>query len=140
MREVRVSGAIDPSVLGVVSLGGGLGGLARYGLAVAVPSGSVPWATLVTNVLGCALLGVLMVLVAEVWAAHRLLRPFLGVGVLGGFTTFSAYAVEAVDLLSAGAAVTGLLYLAGTLASCLLATMSAVALTRLVTRLARRSG
>lgn len=128
----------SPAVLGVISVGGGLGALARYGLEVGLPPGSVPWGTLVVNVVGCALIGVLMVLVAEVWSAHRLLRPFLGVGVLGGFTTFSTYAVDAVALLPARAVATAALYLAATVLSCLLATLAAVAMTRLVTRPARR--
>ena len=135
-----MSGAIDPSVLGVVSLGGGLGGLARYGLAVAVPSGSVPWATLVTNVLGCALIGVLMVLVAEVWAAHRLLRPFLGVGVLGGFTTFSTYAVEVQQLLETGHPWVAAAYLTGTVTGALAAVQVGIVTARVIARARRRKG
>lgn len=128
----------SPAVLGVVSSGGGLGALVRYGLEVGLPPGGVPWGTFLVNVGGCALIGVLMVLVTEVWSAHRLLRPFLGVGVLGGFTTFSTHAVDAVDLLATGAAITAVLYLAATVLGCLLATLGAVALTRLATRSARR--
>jgi CrcB protein len=126
-------------VLGMIALGGGLGGLARHGLAVAVPAlpGRIPWGTLGANVIGCALIGVLMVLVTEVWSAHRLLRPFLGVGLLGGFTTFSTYAAEVRGLLQPGTALIGLLYLAGTVLCCLLATIVAVWLTRLVTGRAR---
>src|ERR687886_614869 len=71
-----------------------------------------PWAILSTNVSGCLLIGVLMVLVTEVWTTHRLLRPFLGTGVLGGYTTFSTYAVDAQHLIAAGAPRTALLYLA----------------------------
>ena len=74
-----------------------------------------------TNLSGCLLIGVLMVLMAEVWAAHRLLRPFLGTGVLGGYTTLSSYSEQTRAL--AGSGHTGLagLYLVGTLAACLLA-------------------
>jgi len=79
-----------------------------------------------------------MVLVTEVCSPHRLVRPFLGVGFLGGFTTFSTYAVEIRDLLVTGSAPLALGYLAGTLLSCLLATLTAVALTRLATRSVRR--
>jgi CrcB protein len=124
------------AVLGAVSAGGVLGALGRYGLSVAWPhrSGGFPWATFVTNVSGCLLIGVLMVLVVEVWSAHRLLRPFLGVGVLGGYTTFSTYAVDVQQLVAAGAARTGLLYLAGTLVAALAGVYAGIALTRLVVR------
>ena len=89
------------AVLGAIAAGGALGALGRYGLAVAWPHrpGRFPWATFVTNVSGCLLIGVLMVLVVEVWSAHRLLRPFLGVGVLGGYTTFSTFALDSDRLI-----------------------------------------
>jgi len=77
------------SVLGAISVGGALGALGRSGLATAWAHspGQFPWATSVTNISGCFLIGFLMVLITEVWSAHRLIRPFLGVGVLGGYTT-----------------------------------------------------
>ena len=61
-----------------------------------------PWSTLLVNVLGCLLIGVLMVLVTERFHAHPLARPLLGVGVLGGYTTFSTYAVDAVVAADSG--------------------------------------
>ncbi|WP_434448646.1 fluoride efflux transporter FluC [Lentzea sp. E54] len=70
----------------LVSLGGGLGGVARYGLSVFVPGA---WGLFVINVLGSFLIGVLMGLVPR-----PLVRAFFGVGLLGGFTTFSSYAVS----------------------------------------------
>ncbi len=126
-------------VLATIALGGSLGGMARYGLELAFPAqpGRVPWATFTANVMGCLLIGVLMVLITEVWSPHRLVRPFLGVGLLGGFTTFSTYAVEVRALLVPGSAPLALGYLTGTLLSCLVATLTAVALTRLVTRALR---
>ncbi|MFL6120531.1 fluoride efflux transporter FluC [Actinophytocola sp.] len=121
-------------VLGMIALGGGLGALARYGLArlLPTPARGFPWATFVTNVAGCLLIGVLMVLITELWAAHRLVRPFFGVGVLGGFTTFSTYAVEFHGLLRPGTVVLAFAYLAGTLVTALLATLAGVWLTRAV--------
>lgn len=97
------------AVVAAVSAGGVLGALARYGLSVAWPhrSDEFAWSTLVTNVSGCLLMGVLMVVVAEVYPHRRLLRPFLGVGVLGGYTTFSTYVV---DVGHNATAVTGLAY------------------------------
>ena len=60
-------------------------------------------------------------LVTEGFAAHPLTRPFLGTGVLGGYTTFSTAMVDTQHLWSAGAAATGLAYLFGTLAAALAA-------------------
>lgn len=123
------------SVLAVISAGGVLGAWARHGLALAWPHrvGEMPWATFVTNVTGCLCIGVLMVLITEVWSAHRLLRPFLGVGVLGGYTTFSTYAVDVQQLAAAGAAATGLLYLLGTLFAALAAVYIGITITRRAT-------
>jgi len=108
--------AVEPAVLLVISIGGGLGALARYGIGGWWPPqpGHVPWSTFVINVVGCLAIGILMVLITEVWVAHRLLRPFLGIGVLGGFTTFSTYSLEVRRLLESGAAIEALGYLAGT--------------------------
>ncbi|HEX3650883.1 MAG TPA: fluoride efflux transporter CrcB [Pseudonocardiaceae bacterium] len=123
------------AVLAVIAVGGGLGSLARYGVGRLLPTrpGEFPWGTFSINVLGCFLIGVLMVLISEVWSAHRLVRPFLGVGVLGGFTTFSTYANEARALLTPGSAVVALAYLFGTLLCALLAVLAAVWLTRAIT-------
>jgi CrcB protein len=94
-----------PALLALVSLGGVLGSLARYGLATAAPGLTT---TLAINVAGSFALGLLVARRPD----GRWSRPFLGTGVLGGFTTFSTFAVQAVDAsLPAGSA-----YVAGTLA------------------------
>jgi CrcB protein len=123
------------AVLSVISAGGIVGACARHGLALAWPHrvGEFPWATLAANVSGCLLIGVLMVLITEVWSAHRLLRPFLGVGILGGYTTFSTYALDIQQMVTAGAARTALVYLAGTLAAALAAVYAGIVVTRVVT-------
>lgn len=119
-------------VLVAVSLGGGLGALGRYGLALALPTrpGDFPWGTFLTNTLGCLLIGVLMVLVTEVYPAHRLVRPFLGVGVLGGFTTFATYALEIRGLLHPGGIGLAVGYLVGTFLAAMLAVLIGVRATR----------
>ncbi|GAA5060672.1 fluoride efflux transporter CrcB [Nocardia callitridis] len=121
------------AVLAVVALGGGLGALGRYGITQAMPTapGHFPWATFCTNLSGCFAIGILMVLVTEVWSAHRLIRPFLGTGLLGGFTTFSTYTVEIHDLLRPGAAITGLVYLFATLLGALVAVFLGVTCARI---------
>jgi len=86
----------DPAALAAIAIGGGIGSIARYGLgeAVTMKQGSLPWTTLSINIVGSLLLGMLVVAVTEIWRPHRLVRPLLGTGVLGGFTTFSTFAVE----------------------------------------------
>lgn len=119
-------------VLAVVALGGVLGATGRYGAGLLWPVGAraFPWSTLAVNVAGCAAMGVLMVLVTEVLTPHRLLRPFLGTGVLGGFTTFSTYAVDVHRLLAAGQPGRGLVYLGGTVVTALAAVWAGSTLTR----------
>jgi fluoride exporter len=92
------------AVLAVIAVGGVVGAEARYGLGVAIPHdpGHWPWATLLINVSGCLLIGVLMVVLLELTRPHPLARPLLGVGVLGGYTTFSTYATDALTLLQDG--------------------------------------
>jgi fluoride exporter len=121
-------------VVTVVALGGAIGATARYALSLAWPTapGGFPWATFWTNVSGCAVIGVFMVIITDVWAAHRLVRPFFGTGVLGGFTTFSTYAVDIQRLLDGGHTRTALGYLAATLLAALAAVWAAAAATRRV--------
>jgi len=93
----------DPRLLGLVLLGGALGTFVRYTIEHAVPAeaGAWPWATFVINVCGAFVLGLLLEALLrtgpdEGW--RRLVRMGVGTGVLGGFTTYSTFAVEA-DLL-----------------------------------------
>ncbi len=81
----------------LIAIGGGLGSIARYSLGKAWPDDhhTLPLTTLGINLLGSFLLGVLIVAVTETWTAHPNVRPFLGTGILGGFTTFSTFAVQA---------------------------------------------
>lgn len=119
-------------VVAAVALGGGIGAAARYGATLLwpTPAGAFPWTTLAVNVLGCAVIGVFMVVICEARSPHRLLRPFFGTGVLGGFTTFSTYAVDIQRLVADGAAATGLAYLALTLFAALAAVWAAAVGTR----------
>jgi CrcB protein len=113
-------------ILGAIALGGALGALARYGLTELWP---LRLATFITNVSGCLLLGVLM---GTRWAASPIVRPLLGVGVLGGYTTFSTYVVDVRSGLTTGAGAhpgAALVYLFGSVATGLLATWAGLALT-----------
>ncbi len=82
-----------------VALGGALGSLARYGVGLAAArwfGAGFPWGTLVVNVLGGLAMGVLAV---RAGPEQVTLRLALGVGLLGGFTTFSAFSLETLRLL-----------------------------------------
>jgi CrcB protein len=133
------AGRGEGAVLAVIAAGGAIGASARYltGLAWPTPSGSLPWATVVINVTGCALIGVLMVLVSEVWPAHRLVRPFVGTGILGGFTTFSTYAVDIQQLIADGRPLTALSYLLLTIVGAIAAVLAGTRATRALVRRSR---
>jgi CrcB protein len=100
-------------LIAAISAGGVLGAEARYALTVAFPdaAGAFPATTFTVNAVGSFAIGVLMVFVLRHAKDLPLLRPFAGVGVLGGFTTFSTYAVGAERLLAGGHLWTALAYL-----------------------------
>jgi CrcB protein len=100
-------------IYALAALGGALGALARWAVAGALPHspGSWPWSTLLINVTGCLLLGALFAVLAARVPEPWWVRPFVGVGALGGYTTYSTFAVEIVDLTRAGAALTAAAYL-----------------------------
>lgn len=130
-------------LLCAVAAGGVLGALARYaaqrlaGAGTAGPT-AFPWALLLVNAVGCALLGGVMAYLTEAAAHGRrpavLLRPFLGVGLLGGFTSLSGAVLDAALLLRAGAVGPAVGCLLGTLA----AALAAVTVARAVTATALR--
>jgi CrcB protein len=131
------------TVLAAISLGGVCGALARAGLGELLPhtSGQWAWSTWLVNVSGCLCIGVLMALIDEVWPRQRLIRPFAGVGVLGGYTTFSTATVDVVQLLAAHRPAPALAYLATTVLAALVAvTLGSVTTTAVLTRGARRKG
>lgn len=89
----------------LAALGGALGALGRWAVATALPSAgdAWPWATLLVNLTGCLLIGVLLAVLLSRFPFSTSLRPFLAVGVLGGYTTFSTFTVDLVRLGDAGA-------------------------------------
>lgn len=108
-----------------VASGSALGGVGRYwcGNVVALRYGEAfPWGTLTVNVLGSLLIGVLAVLAL---ADGRLtldanMRQFLMLGVLGGFTTFSTFSLQSLNLMQAGEWALASAYILGSLCLCLL--------------------
>ncbi|MFI1524499.1 fluoride efflux transporter FluC [Kitasatospora cineracea] len=113
-----------------VALGGAAGAAARAAVDLAWRAGAgFPWPTFAINAVGCAAMGVLMTVLharpgAPMWAG-----PVLGSGVLGGFTTFSAFANDIRRLLADGQAAVGLGYAAASLVVCVGAAALAGALT-----------
>lgn len=128
----EIAGPRRYAVLGAIALGGVLGAEARYGLGLLLPhrAGDWPWATLLTNASGCLLIGVLMVVITERIRPHTLVRPLLGVGALGGYTTFSTYAVDTIAAVGAGRAGAAVLYAVLTPLLSLLAVAIGAAATR----------
>ncbi|MBC6451619.1 fluoride efflux transporter CrcB [Actinokineospora xionganensis] len=120
------------TTLAVVALGGAVGALARFMLVSAFPgkASGFPVGTLLVNSAGCLLIGALMVAVTELRNIHALARPFLGVGVLGGFTTFSAYAEEVRALLAPDTLIFAMSYLLGTVLCALVAVAAGMRLAR----------
>ncbi len=106
-------------------LGSALGGGARLYVSTLVSRGlgtHFPWGTLAVNLIGCFMVGVLGAMFAPPGRIHDLqdLRVFLVVGMLGGFTTFSAFSLETLMLVQRGEAATALGYMAASLVGCLL--------------------
>lgn len=126
-------------ILVVIAVGGVVGSLARWGAGLAWPhpAGLFAWATFAVNVTGCFLIGVLMVFVTDVWPPSRYARPFFGVGVLGGFTTFSTYMLDTRSLLVAGRPAVAGAYLLGSLGAGLAAVWLAIFVTRALVTLPR---
>jgi len=117
----------------LVFLGGGLGAAARYGVNVGVgrinPT-DFPWHTLIINITGCFIMGVLTEAMALRFNASTELRLFLTTGIMGGYTTFSAFALdyallfERKDFMSAG------IYVLASVIGALLACFAGLAVVR----------
>lgn len=88
----------------LVMTGGAIGAATRFGLARALPVSAQgwPWSTFAANVIGGLLMGVLAAYVLRSGEAGENLRLFAGVGILGGFTTFSAFSLEMAQMVERG--------------------------------------
>ena len=101
----------------LVMAGGAIGALGRYQLGQAITHalgpmqvGQFPWATLAVNLIGCAGMGLVFGGLARSGQGSEALRLLLGVGLLGGFTTFSAFSLEMLLLIERGAAGLAIFY------------------------------
>jgi fluoride exporter len=124
-----------------VAAGGAIGAPARYELGehFGVAPGSFPWVTFGVNLSGSFLLGLLLTFVLERWPPTRYVRPFLAIGVLGAYTTFSTYSVEADLLFKEGYVGLGFAYVLASLAAGVVAVYLGIVAGRARPRL-RRSG
>lgn len=119
-------------VLAAIGLGGALGAALRWALALGLASDGFPIGTLIANLSGAAALGALMVVVNELLAPTRLLRPFLGVGVLGGYTTFSTAMLDLHTMLADGRYGVAIGYLAASVLGGLAAVLIGEAVARAI--------
>ena len=113
-----------------VALGSALGGVGRYGLSRLWPwvPGGWPTATMTVNLLGSFAIGLLSVVLSARAGGAETARLFWMTGVLGGFTTYSAFALETVTLAGAGEAMRAAAYVAVTVLACLVAAFAGRAL------------
>lgn len=112
--------------------GGALGALARYGVSMLIiwPGMRFPYNTLVVNVLGSFLIGIVFVWLAHHAALRLEWRGFLLTGLLGSFTTFATFSLEAVSMLQDNRIKAALGYMSGSIVLCTLMTFAGILLAR----------
>ncbi len=117
----------------LVMAGGGIGAGARHLVNVAfmrVAGPGFPWSTLFINIAGCFAMGVFIEVLARRFAASNELRLFVATGVLGGFTTFSAFSLDFAVLWQRGALAAAFAYLLASLVGSLVAVFLGLYLAR----------
>lgn len=116
-----------------IAAGGAVGALMRFAMSnwvYGVTGRDFPYGTLVVNVAGCLLMGILYVLLLERVAGEVAWRAFLLIGMLGAFTTFSTFSIETLNLLENGAHLRALINVLASVSACLLATWLGVVAAR----------
>ncbi|MFI5327311.1 MAG: fluoride efflux transporter CrcB [Candidatus Rokuibacteriota bacterium] len=119
----------------LVCLGGAVGTGARYllgGLAIRWLGGELPYGTLLVNVIGSFLIGLVQELAMGAAVVPENVRVVVAVGLLGGFTTYSAFAYESLRLAAAGSWGAAALYVGLTTALCFAACLLGIGAARLV--------
>lgn len=117
----------------LVAAGGAVGSVLRYLVwlwALRSFGPSFPWGTVTVNVTGSFLIGVFAEVIARKFGASAEMRVFLITGILGGYTTFSAFSLDAINLLERGEPVTALIYVASSVLLSALAVLAGLALMR----------
>lgn len=118
-----------------VFIGGGVGACARYwlsGFVFRFLPPNFPYGVLTVNILGCFIIGFIMIGFEERFMVQPAVRIFLTIGILGGFTTFSSFSYETIQLLHDGEWLLGLTNAGLSLAGCLGATYLGSVLGKLI--------
>jgi fluoride exporter len=116
-----------------IALGGALGSLARYFLSsqiTHIAGSGFPWGILIVNIIGCFAMGVIVELGALTWNLSAEMRAFLTTGILGGFTTFSAFALDMALLTERGDLTGAMIYVVGSVGGSIAALFMGLALVR----------
>jgi CrcB protein len=124
---------LNVQLLAAVAIGGALGSVARY--LVAIGAGRLvgtefPWGTLLINIAGSFLIGVLAEAFALSWNVSEAMRVFLTVGICGGFTTLSTFSLDAIVLMQRGELWSAGGYIAASVALSILALFGGLLLVR----------
>ncbi|MCR4379027.1 MAG: fluoride efflux transporter CrcB [Rhodospirillales bacterium] len=129
---------MNPQLLAFIAVGGAIGAVGRFAVMSVVghfTHGSAlagfPWATLIVNVLGALILGLVLELSALVWSPSPEVRALIVVGGLGAFTTFSTFTMDLYFLFDRGQIVSAGLYAAGSVVVCLAAFWAGISMIRL---------
>jgi CrcB protein len=119
-----------------IALGGAIGALGRFFLSSQIThwmGPGFPWGILIVNVLGCFTMGVIAELGALTWNLTPEIRAFLTTGILGGFTTFSAFALDTALLTQRGDMTNALLYVGGSVGGSVVALFLGLYVVRILT-------
>ena len=125
-----------PRNIGLVAAGGAIGTAARVAVGVALPTaeGGWPWATMTANVSGALLLGLVLGAARDAAVVGRWVRPLVGTGIIGGYTTLSTLSVETLQLTAGGRLSTAVAYAVASAAGGLAAVWLGLVGTRLLRR------
>lgn len=106
----------------VVALGGALGAMGRYGLLKLLPysSSEFPWPIFTANCLGSIAIGLCYALIVDKGVLPDHWRPFIAIGFLGAFTTFSTFALDAVTLWQQGQSSLSIVYVLSSVIACIM--------------------
>ena len=114
----------------MVAFAGALGAVCRYGVVNYIGGRYFPWGTMTVNVIGSAVMGAAFVVIMEKGLVSADMKPLIMTGFLGAFTTYSAFSLEAWQLLDRGEWFSALSYILGTTLLCILALFIGVLMAR----------